>query len=133
MKALSTHGASTTTKSLALNPWESKWSDEGKSSDNREIISQLADSAKSNLYDFKKILRISTLKSTPQTWQAESLDFDSLRTKIFTQRTKSKASKSMEWVAYALIGTFTGLTSACMMGIEEFLVHEKRHLTDFII
>ena len=91
------------------------------------------DSAISNLYDFKKVIRINTLKSVPITWQAESLDFDSLRTKIFTQRRKSKLSSSMEWIAYALIGICTGLTSACMMGIEEFLVHEKRHITDLII
>ena len=39
----------------------------------------------------------------------------------------------MEWVAYSIIGICTGLTSAVMMGIEEFLVHEKRHFTDVII
>lgn len=29
----------------------------------------------------------------------------------------------MEWVAYAFIGVFVGLTSACMMYMEEFLIH----------
>ena len=39
----------------------------------------------------------------------------------------------MEWIAYALIGILTGLTCAIMMSIEEFLVHEKRAITDMII
>ena len=48
-------------------------------------------------------------------------------------RKKTKMSMAMEWVAYALIGVFTGLTCAIMMSIEEFLIHEKRHLTDLIV
>ena len=39
----------------------------------------------------------------------------------------------MEWVAYGLIGIFVGLTCAIMMYIEEFLIHEKRMITDLIV
>ena len=39
----------------------------------------------------------------------------------------------MEWNAYFLIGIFTGLTCSVMMMIEEFLIHEKRLLTDYFI
>ena len=39
----------------------------------------------------------------------------------------------MEWLAYALIGVFVGLTCAVMMYIEEFLIHEKRLITDLIV
>ena len=56
-----------------------------------------------------------------------------MRTKIFEMRKKTKASIMMEWIAYALIGVLTGLTCAIMMSIEEFLVHEKRAITDLII
>ena len=93
----------------------------------------MANSGISNLYDFKKQLRINTIKHTPFTWKSHSLDFDSLRTKIFESRKKTRGSIFMEWVAYALIGIFTGLTCAIMMHIEEFLVHEKRALTNKIV
>ena len=73
------------------------------------------------------------IKNKAFTWNYESLDFDSLRTRIFEKRKKTRASMSMEWVAYALIGIMTGLTCAIMMRIEEFLVHEKRHITDLIV
>ena len=39
----------------------------------------------------------------------------------------------MEWLAYALIGLCVGLTCAIMMYIEEFLIHEKRLITDLIV
>ena len=78
-------------------------------------------------------MRINAIKNTPFTWNYESLDFDSLRTRIFQMRKKTKMSMIMEWVAYALIGICTGLTCAIMMSIEEFLIHEKRHLTDLIV
>lgn len=39
----------------------------------------------------------------------------------------------MEWIAYMIIGVLTGLTCAIMMSIEEFLVHEKRHVTNILI
>ena len=94
---------------------------------------EAANSGISNLYDFKKSLRINTIKNTPFTWKSHSLDFDSLRTKIFQARKKTKCSVFMEWVAYALIGIFTGLTCAVMMHIEEFLVHEKRAITNWIV
>ena len=97
------------------------------------INSQMANSGISNLYNIKKQVRINAIKNTPFTWNYESLDFDSLRTKIFEQKKKSRASMMMEWVAYALIGVFTGLTCAIMMSIEEFLIHEKRHITDIIV
>ena len=75
------------------------------------------------MYNFKKLMRINAIKNTPFTWNYESLDFDSLRTRIFEKRKKRKGSSVMEWVAYALIGIFTGLTCAIMMSIEEFLIH----------
>ena len=93
----------------------------------------MANSGISNLYNIKKLMRINTIKNTPFTCNYESLDFDSLRTKIFLNRKKTRLSITMEWVAYALIGTCTGLTCAIMMSIEEFLIHEKRHLTDIIV
>ena len=46
-----------------------------------------------------------------------SLDFDLLRTKVFNNRVKTKATKFMEWFAYALTGLFVGLTAACMTNI----------------
>ena len=49
-------------------------------------VSQLADSGISNLYDLKKTIRINTIKNTAFTWKYESLDFDTLRTKIFERR-----------------------------------------------
>ena len=103
---------------------------------NRQLkpAQSMADSQISNLYDFKKTMRINTIRNTPFTWKAQSLDFDLLRTKIFrVQRKKTKAVDVMMWTAYGLIGIFTGLTCACMMGMEEFLVHEKRLVTDQLI
>ena len=78
-------------------------------------------------------MRIKAIKQCAFTWKAESLDFESMRTKIFEMRKKTKGSIMMEWIAYALIGILTGLTCAIMMSIEEFLVHEKRAITDMII
>lgn len=39
----------------------------------------------------------------------------------------------MEWVAYMIIGICTGLTTAILMHMESFLVHEKRLITNHII
>ena len=78
-------------------------------------------------------MRIETIKNTPRQSYYHSLDFDSLRTKIFQERKKTKANHCMEWLAYALIGLCVGLTCAIMMYIEEFLIHEKRLITDLIV
>ena len=56
-----------------------------------------------------------------------------MRTKIFKERQKSKCSSGMEWVAYTIIGVCTGLTTAVLMHMEAFLVHEKRHITNLVI
>mgnify|MGYP003888267223 CR=1 FL=1 len=88
---------------------------------------------KRGLYTIKKTMRVNRIKKAPRQSNYHSLDFDSLRTKIFEDRKKSKTSRTMEWIAYALIGICVGLTCACMMYLEEFLIHEKRHITDLII
>ena len=89
--------------------------------------------APSALYDPDKVERIPTIRATPFTWEAHSLDFDSMRTKIFKSREKTKCTTIMEWVAYFIIGTCTGLTTAILMHMESFLVHEKRYITNLII
>ena len=103
-----------------------------KNGKNNELKS-LGASGTSNLYDFKKAMKINTIRKTPFTWKGESLDFDSLRTKIFIDARKGNTTHFMEWIAYALIGICTGLTCAIMMHIEEFLVHEKRAFMNLII
>ncbi len=63
----------------------------------------------------------------------KSLDFDSIRSKIFVERTKDKYDIIMEWVAFVLIGAFTGLTAAIMSNIEEKLTIFRRNQSDDII
>ena len=130
MKKLSRRGSG-----MDVDQGKKESSKEGPSDNHisKELHSQLHNSGISNLYDFRKTLKINTIRNTPFSWKYESLDFDSLRTKIFERRKKSKLAIWMEWVAYALIGILTGLTCAIMMTIEEFLVHEKRHITDLIV
>lgn len=47
---------------------------------------------KRGLYHVKKTLRVHSFKKAPRQSPYHSLDFDSLRTKIFQERKKTKAS-----------------------------------------
>jgi chloride channel 7 len=84
-------------------------------------------------YGRQKSLRIEKINKLPFAARYESLDFETLKTKIFMTRKKTRGTVFMEWTAYALIGILTALVSAIMVSIEEFMVHEKRALTDHLI
>ena len=76
---------------------------------------------------------IKTIRSKPFEWKYESLNFDLMRTKVYRERTKSNCTEFWEWIAYALIGLFTGLCTAIMANTEVHMIHEKRLLSDKII
>ena len=63
----------------------------------------------------------------------KSLDFDSIRAKIFVERSKDKYDIIMEWVAFILIGVLVGLTAAIMSNIEEKITTFRRNQADDII
>lgn len=56
-----------------------------------------------------------------------------MRTKVYKERKTTTFTRFMEWVAYAIVGLFTGLCTAIMSNTEVHLIHEKRLLTDKII
>ena len=56
-----------------------------------------------------------------------------MRTRIYKERKKDTCTSFMEWVAYAMIGIFTGLCTAIMSNAEVHLIHEKRLLADKVI
>ncbi len=57
----------------------------------------------------------------------KSLDFDSMRSKIFVERSKDKYDIIMEWAAFMIIGVLTGLTAAIMSNIEEKITEFRRN------
>ena len=50
-----------------------------------------------------------------------SINYDILRTKIYSDRMRDRTTKVMEWVAYGMVGAITGFTAACMTSIEEHM------------
>ena len=49
----------------------------------------------------------------------KSLDFDSMRGKLFVERKRDNLEIIMEWVSFSVIGVLTGLTAAIMSHLEE--------------
>ena len=56
----------------------------------------------------------------------KSLNFDLIRSKVFTERVHDNKDKFMEWIAFALVGAFTGLTAAIMSNLEETITTFRR-------
>lgn len=54
-------------------------------------------------------------------------------TKIYKDRKRDRCEHCMEWFAYSLIGIILGLIMAIMAHLEQFLVHEKKLVTDSLI
>ena len=63
----------------------------------------------------------------------KSLNFDLIRSKVFTERVHDNKDKFMEWIAFALVGAFTGLTAAIMSNLEETITTFRRKQTEHII
>ena len=63
----------------------------------------------------------------------KSLDFDLVKSKVFVERERPHSVVLVEWLAFALIGIFTGLTAAIMSNIEENITVFRRNHTDDII
>ena len=56
----------------------------------------------------------------------KSLDYDTMKTKIFIDRKRGNMEIFMEFVAYAVVGILTGLTAAIMSDIEDRITIFKR-------
>lgn len=63
----------------------------------------------------------------------KSLDFDCIRSKIFTDRKRDNMTMFMEWVGFGIVGVLTGLTAAIMSNIEEKVTEFRRDRSDDMI